>query len=67
MSAGNNSPDQLITTNEAAQYMRCTRAFLWKMRKEGKLQSLSAGKKVLFERSAIESFLNKKTPGKNDY
>lgn len=52
--------EHLLTLNEAAAYMRCSRVFIWKQRKDGKLKSLSAGKKVLFQKSAIDSYLNLK-------
>lgn len=51
---------RLITNKEAAAYMRCSTVFLWKMRKEGRLRSLSAGKKVLYEKSELDTFLNNK-------
>lgn len=51
-------PEQLLTVNEVAAYMRCSRVFIWKIRKDGKLNCLKAGKKVLFQKSAIDSYLN---------
>jgi excisionase family DNA binding protein len=50
--------DKLLTYNEAAAYMRCSKVFIWKRRKEGKLAFIRAGSKVLFQKSAIDSYLN---------
>ena len=53
-----NPADRLLTLDEAAEYMRCSKVFIWHRRKEGKLKAIQAGRKVLFQRSAIDSFLN---------
>lgn len=50
--------DQLFTVNEAAEYMRCSTFFLYRLRKEGKLKTGNAGKKVLIRKSDIDSYLN---------
>lgn len=49
--------DKLLTLTEAADYMRVSKMFIWHRRKEGKLVALRAGKKVLFHKSTIDSFL----------
>lgn len=53
--------DQLLTLNEAAQYLRVSVVFLWQKRKEGAIQSIKAGKKVLIRKSAIEAYLQANT------
>lgn len=50
--------DRLLTYEEASEYMRCSKVFLWRRKKEGKLKAVTAGKKVLFRRSDIDAYLN---------
>lgn len=50
--------DNLLTYDEAAAYMRCSKVFIWRRRKEGKLAFIQAGSKVLFQKSAIDAYLN---------
>jgi excisionase family DNA binding protein len=49
--------DPLLTLTEAADYLRVSKVFLWQKRKEGLIQFIKAGKKVLIRKSAIESYL----------
>ena len=51
--------DNLLTIKEAATYMRCSKVFIWKIRKAGKLRFLRAGRKVLFNKADIDHYLNK--------
>lgn len=53
-----NPNDKLLTLQEASEYMRVSKVFIWKRRKEGKLKSVAAGKKILLRRSDIDAFLN---------
>lgn len=41
-------------------YLKCSQVFLWKRRKEGKIKSVNAGKKVLIVKSSVDEFLNNK-------
>ena len=47
----------LRTQNETQRALRCSRTFLWKERKAGKIKAIKAGKKVLFLQSAIDAYL----------
>ena len=49
--------DELLTTTEAAKYLRCSSVFLWKKRKEGLIKTVNAGTKVLFPKSSLIAFL----------
>jgi excisionase family DNA binding protein len=52
--------DLLLTPGEAAQYLRCSKVFLWKQRRKGNLAALRAGvRKVLFRKSDLDQFLKK--------
>jgi excisionase family DNA binding protein len=55
--------DRLLTLDEAADYMRCSKVFIWYRRKEGKLIAIRAGKKVLLKRSEIDAYLNNSKEG----
>ena len=54
--------ERLLTYDEAADYMRCSKVFIWKQRRDGKLKAVMAGRKVLFQRSAIDDFLKINQP-----
>lgn len=47
----------LRTTDEAQKTLRCSRTFLWKERKAGKIQAIKAGRKVLFSQGSIDAYL----------
>lgn len=53
--------DELYTLDEAKKYMKCSSVFLWKKRKEGKINAVNAGKKVLYPKSSLDSYLQLKT------
>lgn len=48
---------QLLTIKQAKAYMKCSHVFLWKRRKEGKIQTVHAGKKILLPKSSIDAYL----------
>lgn len=50
--------DELFTINQVAKRLRCSRVTLLKIRKEGKIKSVSIASKILFKKSEIERFLN---------
>ena len=52
--------DELLTDEQAQQYLKCSSVFLWKRRKEGKIKALNAGKKVLYPLSALNEYINNK-------
>ena len=58
MNAVTTLQDKLLTYKEVAQIMRCSRVSIWRRVKDGDLKTVQAGGKVLFQQSAIESYLN---------
>lgn len=53
--------DELFTTDQATKYVKCSAVFLWKKRKEGKIEAVNAGKKVLYPKSGLDRYLQLKT------
>jgi excisionase family DNA binding protein len=53
--------DELFTDEQAREYLKCSSVFLWKKRKEGKIKAVNAGKKILYPKSALDSYLQLKT------
>ena len=56
---------ELLTINQAKEYLKCSHVFLWKRRKENKIKSVNAGKKVLIIKASIDEYLNLKKEVKN--
>ncbi len=54
--------NDLLTLNQCMAYMKCSNVFIWKLRKEGLLTSLHAGKKILITKSSIDNYLKLNTP-----
>jgi excisionase family DNA binding protein len=48
----------LLTINQAKRYLKCSRVFLWKLRKDNKIHSVNAGKKVLIQKASIDAYLH---------
>lgn len=53
--------DELLTDEQAREYLKCSSVFLWKKRKEGKIAAVNAGKKILYPKSSLDSYLQLKT------
>ena len=51
--------DELLTKEEAAKYLRVSRATLGRIMKE--ITHIKIGRRVLFRKSDIEKYLQKKT------
>lgn len=51
---------ELLTVSEAAAYLKCSREFIWKLRKKGDIETVHAGNKVLLPKSSIDNFLKLK-------
>ena len=49
--------DELLTIEQARQYLKCSAVFLWKKRKEGKIKAVNAGKKVLYSKSELNNYV----------
>lgn len=56
----NNINTELLTLSQTKEYMKCSYAFIWLKRKEGRIQSVNAGKKVLVVKASIDAFLKLK-------
>ena len=52
--------DELLTDNQAKEYLKCSSVFLWKRRKEGKIKAVNAGKKLLYPKSSLDQYLQLK-------
>lgn len=48
---------QLLTIEQAKNYMKCSNVFLWQRRKEGKIQTVHANSKVLIPKTSIDAYL----------
>ncbi len=59
------APDDLLTPEQAAQYLHRTPATLANWRSNGRyrLSFVKCGSRILYRRSAIEAFLNERTRG----
>ena len=55
-----NINNELLTVNQAVAYMKCTRVFIWTLRKRGLIHNVNAGKRVLILKSSIDTFLKLK-------
>jgi hypothetical protein len=53
--------DELLTDEQAREYLKCSSVFLWKKRKEGKIKALNAGKKILYPKSNLDNYIQLKT------
>lgn len=53
-------PDRYMTTDQAAEYLHCSKVYLWKLRSAGKLEPKRLGKKILYQKSQLDSYLAKK-------
>jgi excisionase family DNA binding protein len=51
--------ERLLTVKQASEYIKWSRAFLWQLRKQGKLSSVNAGKKILISKAELDTFLQK--------
>ncbi len=58
-----NINNDLLTLNQCMAYMKFSNVFIWKLRKEGLLTSLHAGKKILITKSSIDKYLKLNTNG----
>ena len=52
-----NINNDLLTIKQAKEYMKCGHVFLWKKRKEGAIQTIHAGKKVLLPKRSLDAYL----------
>jgi hypothetical protein len=52
--------DELMTDEQAREYLKCSSVFLWKKRKEGKIKAVNAGKKLLYPKSVLDNYLQLK-------
>ena len=55
--------DELLTTAQAREYLKCSAGFLWKLRRDNKIKALNAGKKILFPKTSLNEYLQLKKGG----
>lgn len=55
--------DELLTYADVAKYLHCSKVFIWKMRREGKIKAVIVARKVLFQKSSIDEFLKSNQEG----
>jgi excisionase family DNA binding protein len=56
---------EVLTVNEACEFLRITRATLDKQRKKGNVTAIKMGGKVLYMKADLVSFLELMKEGKN--
>jgi excisionase family DNA binding protein len=49
---------ELLTTKEAAQFLRLSPSAIHKLRKEGELPFVQLGKKVFFKKESLVEYVN---------
>jgi excisionase family DNA binding protein len=54
----NTNEKALLTTKEAAKYLRCSLVTFWKIRKSGDINHVLVGKKLLFNKADLDNYLN---------
>ena len=42
---------------KACAYLKCSVTYLWRMRKSGKLNAISSGRKIYFRKNDLDAFL----------
>lgn len=55
-----NKSRELLTTNEAAAFLRMSPTTLWRERRAGRIAFHRVAAKILFKRSDLETYLNRK-------
>ena len=61
------SPDELLTTEEAADFLGVDKTTLYAWRKQGKLRAYRVGKRLIrFKRQDIEGLLEVENDGRSD-
>jgi excisionase family DNA binding protein len=56
-----NSPQDYLDNQEAAKYLRISVTALYNLRRNKGLPFIKLGKKVLYSREALNTFVNKQT------
>lgn len=49
--------NDLLTIKMAEAYMKCSHVLLWRLRKQGLIKTVMAGKKILITKSSIDAYL----------
>lgn len=52
------SPRSCFTVNEAAQYLRVSRALLYKLIRDGRIKTVKVGARTIIRGAKIERFLD---------
>ena len=48
-----------LSTKEACEFLKCSSTKLWRLRKEGKINSRKFGRNVLYKQDELEDFISK--------
>ena len=58
-SAVENNSEELLTTKEACQYLKCSDVKLWRLRRDGLIPFTKCGRTILITKSDLEHFIGK--------
>ena len=59
-------PDQLLTPAEAAEILRCSVDYVWKLCRGGKLRHLRKGRMILLRRRDLDLYIDGQATGGDD-
>ena len=54
------SDNDLLSTKEAAAYLKISMVTFWRIRRSAGIKSVSVGQKMFFRKSALNDYLNRK-------
>jgi len=57
-STAENNSEELLTTKEACQYLKCSDVKLWRLRKDGMIPFTKCGRTILIAKSDLQDFIN---------
>lgn len=57
-----NQQEILLTTKEAAKYLRCSTVTFWKIRKSGAIKNVFVSKKMFFPKEYLDKYLTQIKP-----
>lgn len=56
-------PERLMTPDEAADVLRCSTSYIWKLCRDGKLKHLRKGNKILIRRQDLNDYIARSIGG----
>ncbi|WP_298895742.1 helix-turn-helix domain-containing protein [uncultured Psychroserpens sp.] len=62
------SEEEFLTIKEACNYLKCSTAKLWRLRRDGEIPYITSGRTILISKSDLDSFIksNRKKGGQDD-